>query len=439
MYWESIQADEYKPSIIIEEYDTELEIANSILGKKYPMLWKNFTRMRRKYCKEHKAYTVNRSTKETSIDYFIENNEDIAKKETAQTPPKTKKSKRLKRNGTEKSKKERKNFKRSQKKSLMDGKNERKTDKQTSSLDVAPTRIETDKYEDEYFSHISSIESDDEPELNSVRFPEAEKVLRKITQGKNNARKNETVTKEEMQETVKSNEQGKDLPRREPHIFPEVVQIERIESLSDTSEDGRECQNRGKPVEKRKRKGNNEEKVPKTVQTEQLPYNRSLPPPVVLEGKPVINEEAYLQMKKCCKENMYIKYARENTLIHTECIEDFERIKFGKSRISLYDFKIEILENLLPEKQTEKNQQQPADSSHIPKKKNFPTATTKKHAHRRCTYYAKNKVKKDTALTVLKSLPYVSNHVFRNFTNLCKFTVLICMTSFDAISLSQRV
>ncbi|KAG5892495.1 hypothetical protein JTB14_015405 [Gonioctena quinquepunctata] len=47
--------------------------------------------------------------------------------------------------------------------------------------------METESYEDEYFSHLSSIESKEESERNSERFLETEKILRKITEEKNKA------------------------------------------------------------------------------------------------------------------------------------------------------------------------------------------------------------------------------------------------------------
>ncbi|KAG5870128.1 hypothetical protein JTB14_019067 [Gonioctena quinquepunctata] len=87
MYWESIQADTYEPSINIDEYDEELKLAHTILKKKDPKSWRKFTKMGRIYCDEHTRYKVEKSTKENLIDYFIENNdEDIAKKEEAQAP-----------------------------------------------------------------------------------------------------------------------------------------------------------------------------------------------------------------------------------------------------------------------------------------------------------------------------------------------------------------
>ncbi|KAG5898384.1 hypothetical protein JTB14_015815 [Gonioctena quinquepunctata] len=178
MYWESIQKDEYQPSIIIEEYNTELQTANRILGKKYPKLWKKFARMGKKYCEEHKTYTVKRSMKETLVDYFIEKNEDIEKKGTAQTPPKiqskvveepiekTELQLIVERDHQyyreQKAEDERyrdgKNRERelqklaNAKKSTMDGKlgNEGKTDKRTPSLEVTSPRLETDKDEDVY-------------------------------------------------------------------------------------------------------------------------------------------------------------------------------------------------------------------------------------------------------------------------------------------------
>ncbi|KAG5878804.1 hypothetical protein JTB14_026006 [Gonioctena quinquepunctata] len=95
--------------------------------------------MGQKYYEEIEPYTIERSTKETLVDYFIENNEDIEKKGTAQTPPKTqskdvealeeknewqiileidqqlRREQEAKENGNEKSKIERKSFKSTQK------------------------------------------------------------------------------------------------------------------------------------------------------------------------------------------------------------------------------------------------------------------------------------------------------------------------------------
>ncbi|KAG5893941.1 hypothetical protein JTB14_009688 [Gonioctena quinquepunctata] len=62
-------------------------------------------------------------------------------------------------------------------------KKERETAKRTPSV-AAPPRIESD-YEDEYFSHLPSIESEEESEQKSERFQETEKILRKIAEDKN--------------------------------------------------------------------------------------------------------------------------------------------------------------------------------------------------------------------------------------------------------------
>ncbi|KAG5879982.1 hypothetical protein JTB14_030479 [Gonioctena quinquepunctata] len=82
MYWDSIQADTYKPNINIDEYGIELVEADTILRKKDPKTWRKFIKMGQEYCDEHTRYKVDKSTKENLIDYCTENNdEDIAKKE----------------------------------------------------------------------------------------------------------------------------------------------------------------------------------------------------------------------------------------------------------------------------------------------------------------------------------------------------------------------
>ncbi|KAG5863162.1 hypothetical protein JTB14_006002 [Gonioctena quinquepunctata] len=60
---------------------------------------------------------------------------------------------------------------------------ERDAAKRTPSLAVEPPHTESD-YGDEYFSHLSSMESEEELELESERFLETEKILEKMAGNK---------------------------------------------------------------------------------------------------------------------------------------------------------------------------------------------------------------------------------------------------------------
>ncbi|KAG5878443.1 hypothetical protein JTB14_027494 [Gonioctena quinquepunctata] len=87
-YYERIQEDEYT-CMLFGDYEDELEDSKSILKKKFSENCKKYGKLRKEFHKNYEQCTVNKSTKETLIDYFIEKNKDIAKKGAAQTPPKT--------------------------------------------------------------------------------------------------------------------------------------------------------------------------------------------------------------------------------------------------------------------------------------------------------------------------------------------------------------
>lgn len=61
--------------------------------------------------------------------------------------------------------------------------------------------------------------------------------------------------------------------------------------------------------------------------------------------------------------------------------------------MSLYDYRLEVLEKLLPEKGTPNIDKKLV--SHVPTK-NPQTGHGKKHAHRRCTVCHKSKIRKET-------------------------------------------
>ncbi|KAG5861729.1 hypothetical protein JTB14_004336 [Gonioctena quinquepunctata] len=65
-------------------------------------------------------------------------------------------------------------------------KKERVAAKRTPSVAVEPPHVESD-YEDEYFSHLSSIESEEESEQESEKFREAKKILEEISESKKTA------------------------------------------------------------------------------------------------------------------------------------------------------------------------------------------------------------------------------------------------------------
>lgn len=70
--------------------------------------------------------------------------------------------------------------------------------------------------------------------------------------------------------------------------------------------------------------------------------------------------------------------------------------KFEQPRVSLYDYRLQILEYLLPEKITKNPvEKRRTPSNHVPEK-NLQTGEKKKHAHRRCTYCHKNKIRRET-------------------------------------------
>ncbi|KAG5880745.1 hypothetical protein JTB14_025509 [Gonioctena quinquepunctata] len=77
------------------------------------------------------------------------------------------------------------------------------------------------------------------------------------------------------------------------------------------------------------KKDKNEEKAPYQEQMDQPPQGRNdkAPPPVILEGKPIIEAMERDKMEEKCKKSISIKYTQDNTLINTECLEDFEAIK----------------------------------------------------------------------------------------------------------------
>lgn len=68
--------------------------------------------------------------------------------------------------------------------------------------------------------------------------------------------------------------------------------------------------------------------------------------------------------------------------------------KYEKPRCSLYDYRLAILENLLPEK-TVPNKLEKQHVTSVPTK-NPQTGAAKKHAYRRCTLCNKNKIRKET-------------------------------------------
>lgn len=68
--------------------------------------------------------------------------------------------------------------------------------------------------------------------------------------------------------------------------------------------------------------------------------------------------------------------------------------KFVRPRISLYDFRLEVLEHLLPEK-ADPNIERRMPTAHI-QMKNVPSGNNRKHAHRRCTICHQNKIRKET-------------------------------------------
>lgn len=71
--------------------------------------------------------------------------------------------------------------------------------------------------------------------------------------------------------------------------------------------------------------------------------------------------------------------------------------KYERPRISLYDYRLEVLEHLLPESTNVNphDKRQNKSLNHVPKK-NTPSGVGKKHAHRRCTVCNKNKIRKET-------------------------------------------
>ncbi|KAG5867104.1 hypothetical protein JTB14_031755 [Gonioctena quinquepunctata] len=71
----------------------------------------------------------------------------------------------------------------------------------------------------------------------------------------------------------------------------------------ETIEIDRDYQKIDKPAEKPRKKSKKED-VPKPTQSEQEIYNRTMPPPIISEGKTIIDEETYSQLKKCCAKKL---------------------------------------------------------------------------------------------------------------------------------------
>lgn len=71
--------------------------------------------------------------------------------------------------------------------------------------------------------------------------------------------------------------------------------------------------------------------------------------------------------------------------------------KYVRAKMSLYDYRLEVLEYLLPESANRNPivNRKIISTDHVPKK-NPPTGNEKKHAHRRCTECNKNKIRKET-------------------------------------------
>lgn len=69
--------------------------------------------------------------------------------------------------------------------------------------------------------------------------------------------------------------------------------------------------------------------------------------------------------------------------------------KFVRPRISLYDYRLEVLERLLPEKANRNPERRIDPGLHTPKR-NVQAGDGRKHARRRCTICSQNKVRKDT-------------------------------------------
>ncbi|KAG5886410.1 hypothetical protein JTB14_009307 [Gonioctena quinquepunctata] len=250
LFVETTEKGEYSPSIIMTKYKIEYEIAKSKLSKLFPKQWETFERLQKQFYDTHNLIEGKAKRKETLIDYFreknrrkkeeviapgkvestdvkpplLKHNDELSKMSaynldgiyddssmdksrmevgTSETTPDKKSTEKTGTSGKTKGKQKKPDMKeylerraeifkeaaiKKGQKLEIEGKlkKERVAAKRTPSVAVEPPHVESD-YEDEYFSHLSSIESEEESEQESEKFRETKKILEEISESKKTA------------------------------------------------------------------------------------------------------------------------------------------------------------------------------------------------------------------------------------------------------------
>ncbi|KAG5862483.1 hypothetical protein JTB14_036489 [Gonioctena quinquepunctata] len=163
---------------------------------------------------------------------------------------------------------------------ITKGKNKRKT-KRRKFAKSPKKQDDISDYEDECFSHLSSIESEEESEQESEKFRETGKILKGIAENK--------------KKTPKTTQAG---PTGRSYEMP-------AKPNEGEKEGGNKNLRNPKKGGKQKQKKN----TPSVEQERNTIKDEKKPPPIILEGKPIIEKDEHKQKKQA---NDVAKYCYEN-------------------------------------------------------------------------------------------------------------------------------